>query len=801
MDESILKSNFVGRDGFRWWIGQIPPNTVMDKQINGGGWGVRYKVRIMGYHPANEQELSNEDLPWSQVLIPPTAGTGGGNRHSSVLLTPGDIVFGFFMDGDNAQIPVIMGAFARTAEVSSKEYSQPFVPFTGYTNRVKKPPKTVLPQGESGDQNANSQTPPTHIDQKKAPKLGKNVVSYSSVIGDSVRFGNGSRGSTISKINTEINNVLSFVQNASAIISDGGAYLDGIISFEIQRVTKKIQDIVSGLVNGMINQLYKELAPVINQGLKMLYQLVYNLVLAATQNPGLAHQAGVAAQQAMVNPVLSLQQAIPSLANTIIGGLGGLINSILTSVVKNATTFSTCAANQFTGVLTNSIIGQVSNGLSSQIGAIGPITQFFGGFSVANKMRSNPEILGGLGQLVNIGQTATNFESSVNEWIIGRGPKSARVPNFSDILKTANDAFALANSIQTATTTATETTTNPPSERKGAVKSVGILSEGTRFSLSNDVQTYSIAGSGTGLTLNILETSGISASISRVEISNPGSGYQGGDVVQILSSASDGKNALFTISSVNQSSITSNFTDTQNSLTNNFNNFVTSSVKPGGVDGCYSGPPVACKAPVINIFGSNGSGATAIPILGNIVGQGRTRTGGVIAVKVTNPGSGYDFPPFVEVVDDCDQGYGAVARAVLNNQGQIDYIYIVSEGENYPVGDLPDYVISDVNIIDPGLGYSNEDKIIDNLGNRYSAQVEKGAILKVTPDQIVSVTDLPSLTILSDEGSGAILRPVIESRDDYETRIYGGRVSIGTTGTTVTIPRQQIVQSIDCITK
>ena len=25
IDDSILKSNFIGRDGFRWWIGQIPP--------------------------------------------------------------------------------------------------------------------------------------------------------------------------------------------------------------------------------------------------------------------------------------------------------------------------------------------------------------------------------------------------------------------------------------------------------------------------------------------------------------------------------------------------------------------------------------------------------------------------------------------------------------------------------------------------------------------------------------------------------------------------------------------------------
>jgi hypothetical protein len=671
IDESLLKSNFIGRDGFRWWIGQIPPIANQSTQANGGGWGVRYKVRIMGYHPANEQELSNDDLPWAQVLIPPTAGTGGANRSSSVMLTQGDVVFGFFLDGDNAQIPVIMGSFGKTSAVSTKDYSQPFVPFTGYTNRIPKPPKSVLPQGEAGDQNAESQKSPRHTSPAQATGIGPNDVSYSGVIGSITRPANASAGSTIGKINTEINNLLGFVQNISTIIPEGSSYLQSVISFEVKRVTQKIQDVVSGLVNGMVNQLFKALAPLINQGLKLLYELVYNLVLAATQNPVIAHLAGVAAQTAMVSPVKALADLIPSIANTIIGGLGGLISSILTSVVGNVSNFVSCAANQFTGVLTNSIIGQVSGGLSSAIGAIGPITQFFGGFSVENTMRSSSEILGGFGQIVNTGQSATNFDAPANEWVIGRGPKSSRTPNFADILRTANDAYALATS---------------------AISGVNAVAD----------------------------------------------------------------------------------------LAGGFSNFAASSASPRGIDGCYSGPPLSCGAPVINIFGSNGSGASAIPILGGIVGDGRSRTGSVIGVKLTNPGSGYDFPPFVEIVDNCNQGYGAIARAVLNDSGQIDYIYIVSEGENYPVGDLEEYVITDIRVVDPGNGYVNGDVIVDNFGNQYSAQVLNGAILKVDPLNIITTTELPILTVISAEGSGAILSPILDTRAEYQG---------------------EVKQVIDCITK
>ena len=53
MDNSSFKTNFVGKDGFIWWIGQIPNQESWQTQIDEGegSWGIRYKVRIMGYHP------------------------------------------------------------------------------------------------------------------------------------------------------------------------------------------------------------------------------------------------------------------------------------------------------------------------------------------------------------------------------------------------------------------------------------------------------------------------------------------------------------------------------------------------------------------------------------------------------------------------------------------------------------------------------------------------------------------------------------------------------------------------------
>ena len=60
-DPGFIKSHFLGRDGFIWWIGQVVDETkwagnfpgVPTKSTKGQkGFDFRYKVRIMGYHTA-----------------------------------------------------------------------------------------------------------------------------------------------------------------------------------------------------------------------------------------------------------------------------------------------------------------------------------------------------------------------------------------------------------------------------------------------------------------------------------------------------------------------------------------------------------------------------------------------------------------------------------------------------------------------------------------------------------------------------------------------------------------------------
>ena len=118
-NSGVLGSNFL------WWIGQIADDSYWRDNIIPGkfpnkesipGWGRRYKVRIMGVHDQGETAIPAENLPWANVMYPITAGSGIGNAFQTSALRQGMFVFGFWMDGQNMQTPVIMGVLGNNAQ-------------------------------------------------------------------------------------------------------------------------------------------------------------------------------------------------------------------------------------------------------------------------------------------------------------------------------------------------------------------------------------------------------------------------------------------------------------------------------------------------------------------------------------------------------------------------------------------------------------------------------------------------------------------------------------------------------------
>lgn len=123
---SAYNPGFLGSH-FNWWIGQIADdstwrdNNPSGKHKSSGlkkGWGKRYKVRIIGIHDMGEANIPSDQLPFAQVMYPVTAGGGQAESFQTANLSQGNMVFGFFLDGQDQQVPVIMGVLGNNSGTS-----------------------------------------------------------------------------------------------------------------------------------------------------------------------------------------------------------------------------------------------------------------------------------------------------------------------------------------------------------------------------------------------------------------------------------------------------------------------------------------------------------------------------------------------------------------------------------------------------------------------------------------------------------------------------------------------------------
>jgi hypothetical protein len=75
-----MQSNFMGRDGFQWFTGVVEDNN--DPLATG-----RVRVRALGYHTENKEELPTTDLPWATVMHPVTSPAVSGLRSYTISST------------------------------------------------------------------------------------------------------------------------------------------------------------------------------------------------------------------------------------------------------------------------------------------------------------------------------------------------------------------------------------------------------------------------------------------------------------------------------------------------------------------------------------------------------------------------------------------------------------------------------------------------------------------------------------------------------------------------------------------
>ena len=250
-------TNFWGKDPMNWWIGQVTDpekgkwkDSLECTQADNGEdiYGFRCRVRIVGYHDCAD-DLPDEDLPLAHILLPPNTATTGGCGET-VQYQGGEVVVGFFMDGEDAQQPVIFGTLFKqpfirdnltTSQFKAKRQTC-FVPYT--------PPKVVQ---TSGKQQQFQESPwpraftPGELVKSIATKQKEDATNIT------VDAFSPCEDNEISKISNAIKN---FTRKAQALqeLNEASTYIDPIyggivdIESEIQLATNKIHDSMTKLV-------------------------------------------------------------------------------------------------------------------------------------------------------------------------------------------------------------------------------------------------------------------------------------------------------------------------------------------------------------------------------------------------------------------------------------------------------------------------------------------------------------------------------------------------------------------------
>lgn len=102
-------NNRLSYPSFTWFMGVV--EDINDPIKQG-----RVRVRCFGFHTADKTSIPTESLPWAICGQPTQSASMSGIGISPTGIVNGSWVIGFFMDGKNAQQPVVLSTFHGMSE-------------------------------------------------------------------------------------------------------------------------------------------------------------------------------------------------------------------------------------------------------------------------------------------------------------------------------------------------------------------------------------------------------------------------------------------------------------------------------------------------------------------------------------------------------------------------------------------------------------------------------------------------------------------------------------------------------------
>ncbi len=386
LEQSLSKIDFIGKDGFKWFIGQVTTDSKWREKCEVNGY--RAKVRILGTHPP-DKEIPDSELPWAVFLSAPNFGLGNNYGGQSFCIQGGETVMGFFLDGDEGQQPVVFGGLPQAPFVGEPvSYEKAESDETSFFQPIsfKQAYEYGLHIKLTGDSTPN--------------KKGGFLDSNNEIINE-----NGERGEThIEKLNNEkiVVKTAQKCTKPAQVMSDAIKEMKGIISY-----VERLEPTPFGYVDKIFN------IPVPTEEFdKLLGKVSSKIGGALSVNLRLAKAEMMVKINESVDSALKFTEPdyllkklkiddklgeLSCLFENILGGLSNMIKNLLKQTLGKLVSLPLCAAENLLG----GILSDITDKISSAIGpAINSIT------GVLNTL-SNPlgSLLGGMPGLPDFTQT------------------------------------------------------------------------------------------------------------------------------------------------------------------------------------------------------------------------------------------------------------------------------------------------------------------------------------------------------------------------------------------------------------
>ena len=401
-----------------YWEGIIAPRDTWPRTDEGvasasqlTNYGYRVKVRIQGDHPANEAELTDDQLP-EVIITQSSAGSGHKKTGLSIGVTQGSRIWGTYIDPAKKEGLIYMGTLANN-EMLLLPKTQPtnnkHSPYSGYTNWDKVGTHSIPFTAGKPLEGLNF---PNIFSMSDKIMMMEPAFPLSSPT--------ECEKAPLSALSKSMKELISKVERAQAQLDTWEDAAQEWISNKQEWIQEKISE-ASEFVSLGLKDLFKEIRKFveeeINKQTKMLIEFV---------NPPDRDKAKQAKD--------TIIELIVCLFNKMIGNLKGLVGNFLSSMLDRYINVPACAIQNFVGSLLGNVLGALSGAIDSIISNLSALIG--GAFSIAGA------ILGILGQIAGFLSCEENQECpDTKEWSIFDG---GAAPMTFDIDSIINQAKAFA---------------------------------------------------------------------------------------------------------------------------------------------------------------------------------------------------------------------------------------------------------------------------------------------------------------------------------------------------------------------